>query len=90
MVKIMVPNPISKWDDLGGFPIFLETPMWTQSSYAIPVQFQSLDGSNIVILERFIACGWLSILALHLGIAIQDIVGVPELGFAVQNHRCAV
>ena len=25
MVKIMVPNPI-KMDDLGGFPIFLETP----------------------------------------------------------------
>ena len=23
MVKIMVPNPMNKWDDLGGFPIFL-------------------------------------------------------------------
>ena len=29
MVKIMVPNPMNKWDDLGGFPIFLE--MCTQS-----------------------------------------------------------
>ena len=23
-MKIMVPNPMNKWDDLGGFPIFLE------------------------------------------------------------------
>ncbi len=25
MVKIM-ENPMNKWDDLGGYPIFLETP----------------------------------------------------------------
>ena len=27
MVKIMVPNPMNKWKVLGGFPIFLETPI---------------------------------------------------------------
>ena len=26
MVKIMVPNPMNKWDDLGGFPIIFGRP----------------------------------------------------------------
>ena len=32
MVKIMVPNPMNKWDDLG-FPIFLETHIFLQPKW---------------------------------------------------------
>ena len=31
MVKIMVPNPMNKWDDLE-VPLFLETPIYTQAA----------------------------------------------------------
>ena len=30
MVYFMVPNPMNKWDDLGVFPLFLETPIYVK------------------------------------------------------------
>ena len=45
MVKIMVPNPI-KMDDLGGFPLFLETFIWLYDTEIYRIGINSLVPQN--------------------------------------------
>ena len=54
MVKIMVPNPI-KMDDLGFFPLFLETPIfYSFYSHCRAVDILKPGRQNLIAKELFV------------------------------------